>query len=41
MEHYMKKRKLWQQKWKDAVMEEYKSALSAAVSSLDQTSKLR
>jgi pyruvate dehydrogenase E1 component alpha subunit len=41
MEHYMKKRKLWQQKWKDAVAEEYKSALSAAVGSLDQTSKLR
>ena len=30
MEHYMKKRKLWQQEWKDRLAEEYRSALAAA-----------
>jgi hypothetical protein len=35
MEHYMKKRKLWQQAWKDRLVNEYHSALSAAVRSLD------
>ena len=41
MEHYMKKRKLWQQSWKDALDAEYRSALSAAVNSLELTAKPR
>lgn len=31
MEHYMKKRSLWQQGWKDALVEDYRSALTSAV----------
>ena len=31
MEHYMKKRSLWQQAWKDALVEDYRSALTSAV----------
>ena len=34
MEHYMKKRKLWQQAWKDELANEYQSALAAAVNSI-------
>ena len=31
MEHYMKKRKLWRQGWKDRLVDEYRSALAAAI----------
>ena len=31
MEHYMKKRSLWQQAWKDQLVEEYQLALKRAV----------
>jgi len=31
MEHYMKKRNLWQQAWKDRLTAEYKAALTDAV----------
>jgi TPP-dependent pyruvate/acetoin dehydrogenase alpha subunit len=31
MEHYMKKRSLWQQTWKDKLVEEYREALAEAV----------
>ena len=41
MEHYMKKRKLWQQAWKDRLVNEYQGALAAAVNSLQQVSKSR
>ena len=34
MEHYMKKRKLWQQAWKDRLGNQYQGALAAAVNSL-------
>lgn len=39
MEHYMKKRKLWQQAWKDRVVNEYQAALATAVSSLAPIAK--
>ena len=32
----MKKRKLWQQAWKDRLVNEYQGALAAAVNSLQQ-----
>ena len=41
MEHYMKKRKLWQQAWKDRLVNEYQGALAVAVNSLQQVSKSR
>ena len=41
MEHYMKKRKLWQQAWKDRLGNQYQGALAAAVNSLQQVSKSR
>jgi pyruvate dehydrogenase E1 component alpha subunit len=41
MEHYMKKRKLWQQAWKDQLVDEYRSALAAAVNSLQRSPKGR
>ena len=31
MEHYMKKRSLWKQAWKDSLVEDYRSALTRAV----------
>jgi TPP-dependent pyruvate/acetoin dehydrogenase alpha subunit len=31
MEHYMKKRSLWQQKWRDKIAEEYRCALAEAL----------
>ena len=41
MEHYMKKHKLWQQAWKDKLANEYRSALVAAVNSLQHPPKSR
>jgi len=41
MEHYMKKRRLWRQAWKEALMHEYKLALAAAVRSLQPVAKPR
>jgi TPP-dependent pyruvate/acetoin dehydrogenase alpha subunit len=41
MEHYMKKRKLWQQAWKDRLVDEYRSALADAVRSLNVRTKSR
>jgi pyruvate dehydrogenase E1 component alpha subunit len=38
MEHYMKKRKLWQQEWKDRLVSEYRSSLTSAA---EQASKAR
>ena len=34
MEHYMKKRSLWKQAWKDGLVEDYRTALRAAVALL-------
>ena len=39
MEHYMKKRKLWHQAWKDGLVNEYQAALDTAVSSLEPVAK--
>ena len=41
MEHYMKKRKLWQRAWKDRLVNEYQAALATAVSSLEPIAKSR
>lgn len=41
MEHYMKKRKLWQQTWKDVLVDEYRSALTTAIRSLEPAAKSR
>jgi pyruvate dehydrogenase E1 component alpha subunit len=41
MEHYMKKRRLWQQEWKEGLVAEYQSALIAAIRSLESTGKSR
>jgi len=41
MEHYMKKRKLWQQVWKDRLVNEYRAALGTGVSSLEPIAKSR
>ena len=39
MEHYMKKRKLWQQSWKDHLVNEYRSALADAIRFLVPSAK--
>ena len=41
MEYYMKKRKLWQQAWKDRLGNQYQGALAAAVNSLRQVPQSR
>ena len=41
MEHYMKKRKLWQQAWKDTLVHKYQAALATAASSLEPIAKSR
>lgn len=41
MEHYMKKRSLWKQAWKDKVVEEYRAALAEAVAFAEDSSHSR
>ena len=41
MEHYMKKRKLWKQSWKDNLVTEYRSALAEAVAFAEESSHSR
>ena len=37
MEHYMKKRYLWKQSWKDSLVEQYQAALNGAVSTTEKS----
>jgi len=39
MEHYMKKRSLWKQSWKDNLVEEYRAALANAVAFAEESSR--
>jgi len=41
MEHYMKKRRLWKQAWKDNLVEEYQAALAEAVAFAEESSHSR
>jgi len=41
MEHYMKKRNLWKQSWKNHLAAEYRAALAEAVTSLQRSSNSR
>ena len=41
MEHYMKKRTLWKQSWKDNLVREYAAALADAVKFAEQSSRSR
>ena len=41
MEHYMKKRSLWKQSWKDNLVEEYHAALAKAVAFAEESSHSR
>src|SRR5271169_938374 len=41
MEHYMKKRSLWQPAWKDRLAEEYRAALEEAVAFAEESTRSR
>jgi TPP-dependent pyruvate/acetoin dehydrogenase alpha subunit len=41
MEHYMKKRNLWKQAWKDNLVAEYRAALAKAVAIAEESSRSR